>query len=210
MDDFKIELIMDLEKKLINMKNIFNKYSKDIKEVDKNKINDMLMNIIEKNEKLRMFKGEQNKKTFIGLLQIVIDFITYYKNKINYSELGILWKDINNLHKKFMNILSKDIRNTFKGIRMVNGAIKATSNPERRRKIKPIIHPSNRYILPKSPKSIQTPPISPSPKKLSVEELLRILMRPREIKENPKPIIHPSSNRSSKSSSSPKSRNSSS
>ena len=102
-----------------------------------------------------------------------------------------------------MNILPKNIRNTFKGIRIVNGAIKATSNPERRRKIKAIIHSSNKYILPNSPKSIPTPPISPSPKKLSVEELLRILMRPREIKENPKPIIHHSS-------SSPKSRNSSS
>jgi len=210
MDDFKLELIMDLEKKLINMKDIFIKHSNDIKEDNKHKINNILKDIIEKNEKLRIFNNQQSKNTLLGLLQVIIDFIIYNKNKINYNELGILWKDINNLHKKIMNILPKNIRNTFKGIRIVNGAIKATSNPERRRKIKPIIHPSNRYILPKSPKSIPTPPISPSPKKLSVEELLRILMRPREIKENPKPIIHPSSNRSSKSSSSPKSRNSSS
>ena len=127
MDDFKLELIMDLEKKLINMKDIFIKHSNDIKEDNKHKINNILKDIIEKNEKLRIFNNQQSKNTLLGLLQVIIDFIIYNKNKINYNELGILWKDINNLHKKIMNILPKNIRNTFKGIRIVNGAIKATS-----------------------------------------------------------------------------------
>lgn len=58
---------MDLEKKLINMKDIFIKHSNDIKEDNKHKINNMLKDIIEKNEKLRIFNNQQSKNTLLGL-----------------------------------------------------------------------------------------------------------------------------------------------
>lgn len=49
------------------MKDIFIKHSNDIKEVNKNKINNMLKDIIEKNEKLRIFNNQQSKNTLLGL-----------------------------------------------------------------------------------------------------------------------------------------------